>query len=214
LIGALLLAAGSGRRFGRDKLLAPLGDGTPMAVAAASTLLATLAHVVAIVRPGADVLARALRDCGAEVAICPRADEGMGSSLAWGVAVTVEWSGWAVALADMPFVRPVTVRGVVATVARGAAVAAPCFQGRRGHPVCFGATYRDALLALTGDRGGRDLLRPARDGVHLFHCDDPGVVLDIDTPADLLSRAAAPWNPIAEPRSELRTASLRPKRFA
>jgi molybdenum cofactor cytidylyltransferase len=185
VIGAVLLAAGSARRFGSDKMLVALPDGTPMAVAAASTLVATLPRVVAVVRPGADTLGTALRNCGAQVVVCPHADEGMGTSLAWGIAATSGWSGWVVALADMPFVRPATVRTVVAAVANGAPLAAPCYRGRRGHPVCFGADYREALAALTGDRGGRDLLNAAGDRLRIVDCDDPGLLTDIDTPADL-----------------------------
>jgi molybdenum cofactor cytidylyltransferase len=38
---------------------------------------------------------------------------------------------------------------------------------------------------LRGDRGGRTLLEAAGDSVHYIDCDDPGVLADIDTPADL-----------------------------
>jgi len=185
LIGGLLLAAGSARRFGGDKLLARLADGKAIAVAAASTLVAVLPRVVAVVRPDADELGAALRECGAQVVVCPRADEGMGTSLAWGVTATPDWTGWLVALADMPFVKPATVTALAAAVADGAAIAAPRYQGRRGHPVCFGASYREALANLAGDRGGRNLLNAAGDRLHLFDCDDPGVLMDIDTLADL-----------------------------
>lgn len=180
-----MLAAGSARRFGSDKLLAALPDGTPVCVAAASTLVATLPEVVAVVRPGAVMLTAALQDCGARVVVCPRADEGMGASLACGVAATPDWDGWLVALADMPCVRAATVQAVAAAVRNGAPLAAPRFQGRCGHPVCFGASYREALAALTGDRGGRDLVQAASDRLCLVDCDDPGVLLDIDTPDDI-----------------------------
>lgn len=134
MIGGLLLAAGSARRFGGDKLLACLPDDTPIAVAAASTLVAVLPRVVAVVRPGADELGAALRECGTQVLVCPRAGEGMGTSLAWGVTATPDWTGWLVALADMPFVKAATVTALAAAVADGAAIAAPRYQGRRGHP--------------------------------------------------------------------------------
>jgi molybdenum cofactor cytidylyltransferase len=185
LIGAILLAAGSSRRFGTDKLLASLPDGTPIAVAAASTLVKTLPRVVAVVRPESDMLASALRSCGTEVVVCPHADDGMGSSLAWGVAAAGDWDGWVVALADMPWVTAATVQAVAAAVAEGAWLSAPRYRGTRGHPVCFGARQRAALLALRGDRGGRTLLEAAGDSVHYIECDDPGVLADIDTPADL-----------------------------
>jgi molybdenum cofactor cytidylyltransferase len=197
MIGGILLAAGTSRRFGGDKLSFPLPDGTLIAVASAATLVAALPRVVAVVRPGARAHA-ALRACGAQVVVCPRADEGMGTSLAWGVAATAGWTGWVVALADMPFVKPVTVSALVAAVTHGAALAAPRYQGRRGHPVCFGASYREALLELRGDRGGRDLLRSAGNRIRLLDCDDPGVLADIDTPA-AMERLVSPPGTVAAP---------------
>lgn len=51
-IVGILLAAGRGSRFGSDKLLHPLADGTPMAVAAAASLLQACGRVIAVLRPG------------------------------------------------------------------------------------------------------------------------------------------------------------------
>lgn len=194
MIGAVLLAAGGSRRFGSDKLLAPLPDGTPVAVAAAATLVRASSQVIAVVRPGADALVEALHASGAQAVICPNAAEGMGTSLACGVAAASGWDGWLIALADMPFVSEQTVRAVVAAVAEGAALAAPSYRGTRGHPVCFGAAYRQALLALRGERGGRELVATVGDRLRRIDCDDPGVLADIDHPADL-ERCAAWYAP-------------------
>ena len=185
VIGAILLAAGSSRRFSSDKLLAPLQDGTPMAARVATTLVAASIDVVAVVRPHASQLTEALTACGARTICCPDADEGMGTSLAWGVAAAAHWNGWLIALADMPFVAESTVRAIVAAVANGAVLAAPRYRGQRGHPVGFGAEFRASLLALRGDRGGRDLVMAAGDRLHLVDCDDAGVLTDIDRPEDL-----------------------------
>ena len=45
--------------------------------------------------------------------------------------------------------------------------------------------FGDALAALTGDAGARDLLRAEAGALELLDLDDPGVVRDVDTPADL-----------------------------
>ena len=84
----VLLAAGAARRFGGDKLLAPLQDGTSVGAAACRAMHAALGHVVAVVRPGDDALASALAASGATIVHCARADEGMGASLACGVTAT------------------------------------------------------------------------------------------------------------------------------
>ncbi|MDN7922243.1 NTP transferase domain-containing protein, partial [Burkholderia gladioli] len=76
----VLLAAGLGTRFdpsGQDsKLLAALPDGTPVAVAAARRLRAVMPEVIAVVRPGAEVLAERLAIVGCRVLVAPEAAQG------------------------------------------------------------------------------------------------------------------------------------------
>ena len=64
-IVGVLLAAGSATRFGGDKLLRPLPDGTPIGVAALKNLAAAVDTVVAVVRIGDEALATALAAHGA-----------------------------------------------------------------------------------------------------------------------------------------------------
>jgi molybdenum cofactor cytidylyltransferase len=85
----------------------------------------------------------------------------------------------------MPYGRPDTIARVLAAVANGALLAAPVYRGQRGHPVGFGAGFRDALLALRGDEGARQILRDHPDALTLIDCDDAGVVQDIDRLDDL-----------------------------
>jgi molybdenum cofactor cytidylyltransferase len=181
----ILLAAGASRRFGGGKLLAPLPDGTPVGVAACRAMRAALPEVVAVVRPGDDTLAELLRREGVRVVACERADEGMGASLACGVGASAAAAGWVVHLADMPWVRPSTVRAIADAIAGGASLAAPVHRGERGHPVGFAASHHDVLCALGGDEGARAIL--ARSGAELARVDvdDAGALRDVDRPADL-----------------------------
>ncbi|HVL37716.1 MAG TPA: NTP transferase domain-containing protein, partial [Burkholderiales bacterium] len=88
-----------------------------------------------------------------------------------------------VALADMPFVRPSTIAAVREALAAGAPLAAPYFRSRRGHPVGIAGGFHRELVALRGDEGARRLLAAHR--VRKIPVGDPGVLRDIDTPADL-----------------------------
>lgn len=188
-IVGLLLAAGQGRRFGGDKLLQALADGTPLALAAARALKAACTDSVAVLRPEQEALAELLETEGWQVLRCATSQNGMGHSLAAGVAASaVAWGdvdGWLVALADMPCIRVATLRRVADVIAGGAALAAPTYAGRRGHPVGFAARWKDALLALEGDEGARAILGQNPALLQALETDDPGVLQDVDTPADL-----------------------------
>lgn len=182
----ILLAAGRGSRFdpagAANKLLARLPGGEPVVAASARNLLSELPRVIAVCAEDGEV-AELLRFLGCEVTICPEARGGMGVSLAHAVRASLPASAWLVALGDMPFVRPSTIRALCDALASGAQIAAPVMQGRRGNPVGFGASHLDALLALQGDEGARRIV--GAGGVKMVDIDDPGIFTDIDRPADL-----------------------------
>jgi molybdenum cofactor cytidylyltransferase len=180
-----LLAAGSGSRFGSDKLRHTLPHGVPIAVQSARHLKTRLARVIAVVRPGADETARALADEGCEVVVCPEAAQGMGASLACAARAAAEAEGYVVALGDMPFVRPSTIAAVCDALAAGAPLVAPYFRTRRGHPVGIAGRYRAELEGLGGDQGARALLEHHAAELVKIPCGDPGVIRDIDAPGDL-----------------------------
>ena len=163
-----------------------------MAAASARALLAATERVVAVVRPESEAVAAFLQAQGCEVLMAAEARHGMGASLA-AAARHLRGASFGrgralacvlVALADMPWVRPETHARVLAEL-RGATIAAPVFEGVRGHPVAFDASLLPELAALHGDTGARDLIR--RLGVKLVAAGDPGVRRDVDTPADLAS---------------------------
>ncbi|MGU7773048.1 nucleotidyltransferase family protein [Burkholderia sp. MR1-5-21] len=188
LATGVLLAAGLGQRFDpsglQSKLLALLPDGTPVAVAAARRLAAATADVTAVVRPGAEKLAILLNEAGCTVIFAPDAERGMGASLAAGVRASPDASGWVVALGDMPWITSATYEAVTRVLdTDDTSIVAPVHRGMRGHPVGFGSHHYDTLAALDGDTGARALF--AREPVTLLDVDDPGILRDVDTPADL-----------------------------
>jgi len=187
LATGVLLAAGYGSRFDpegiHNKLLARLPGGNAVAFESAHRLLMIVPHVIAIVRPGSELLARVLNDAGCDVFFSADAERGMGASLAAGIEAAGDADGWVVALADMPRLAESTIEAVARAVDGGASIVAPFYRGQRGHPVGFGVEHRDALLALDGDTGARALF--ASHEVTRIDTDDPGVLSDIDTPDDL-----------------------------
>jgi molybdenum cofactor cytidylyltransferase len=141
--------------------------------------------VIADVRPHDDALAALFAIEGARVIRAARAHEGMGASLAAGVAAAPDADGWLVALADMPWIAPATHARVAAGLRDGASIVAPHCNGRRGHPVGFAAALCGELLALGGDEGARRVLEAHRDALTPIEVDDAGVLRDVDQPGDL-----------------------------
>jgi len=179
-IVGILLAAGEGRRFGAGKLVHRLDDGTPMALASARRLTAALDDVIAVVADSRSEVAELLDDAGLCIVVNPLAGEGMGTSIACGVAARPGAEAWIIALGDMPYVPQSAIRAVVDRLSGGADIAAPHYRGQRGHPVGFSRRHATALMRLRGDEGARAVLNRHRQSLELIEVHDPGVVLDID----------------------------------
>lgn len=189
MIYGILLAAGSASRFGSHKLLYPLPDGTPIGIAAARHLKQSVEDVVAVVRPDDARLADLLHGEGLTTIASEHAELGIGASLVSAINATENADGWLITLADMPWIKPQTIGAIAKMLEQGADLAAPCYNGQRGHPVGISRRFLPNLLGLTGDKGASDLLRTNIDLVQFFHCDDAGILQDVDRPRDVLAKS-------------------------
>jgi len=183
---AILLAAGAAKRFGSDKLRHALPHDVPIAIQAARNLKAVFGDgILAVIRPDAQELAGLFAREGCKVTMCEHAAQGMGASLACGVRAAGAAEGYLVALGDMPFIRASTIAAVRDALVGGAALAAPYFRARRGHPVGISARFSAELEGLQGDEGAKQLLAAHADELVKIPVGDPGAVRDIDNPGDL-----------------------------
>lgn len=191
---AIILAAGAGRRFGGRKLLASF-EGEPLIAGALRAAFASPAALIILVT-GSDAdevaaSARAFADRrgeGARLRVVHAADhaEGMGASLRAGAeALPADTAGAFVLLGDMPQVPAALLPRLVEAVEAGAAAAAPVCDGRRGHPVLFGAERLDLLRQAAGDEGARTALAGLGHRLALIETDDDGVLFDVDRREDL-----------------------------
>lgn len=179
---ALVLAAGSGARFGGDKLRASWEGGTLIQAAVAAAKRAPVAGVTVLIRPGD----RLVDDPSVRLLEVPDHAEGVGATLRAGVAALPEGCrGVFVFLGDMPRIPLEVAPRLAAALDAGAAAAAPEYQGRLGHPVLFSAALFPELLALRGDRGARAVLERLGERLERVAVDDDGVVFDVDSPAQL-----------------------------
>jgi len=183
-VGILLLAAGRGTRFGSDKRRARLPGGDLLLDRSIAVIAETGLPFRVALGPGDDTLAQSLRGRGIETIGCADAPRGMGATLAAAVQTLPHWAAVLVALGDMPWVHPQSILAV-ARAAGPAAICVPSHGGRRGHPVAFGARFLPELAALDGDRGARELLLRHAAVVRELPVHDPGVLRDVDRPADL-----------------------------
>ncbi|MFI4965829.1 MAG: NTP transferase domain-containing protein [Caulobacterales bacterium] len=185
---AVVLAAGSGTRFGGGKLLAAWGAGVLLEGALAAAFAAPARSVTVVIGADAEAVAAAARafDPRTLVVHAPDYAEGMAASLRAGIAsLPPDAEGAFVFLGDMPRVPAAVLQSLAQAVAAGAQAAAPVFKGRRGNPVLIGRAIFPQLLALTGDAGARGVLQGLGDRLALIESPDDGVLFDVDQVGDL-----------------------------
>lgn len=185
---AIVLAAGYGSRFGGDKQLARLPDGTllleqtldRLQQATDNILLVTRKELLGSLTDAMPDLERRLR-----VVASPDADRGMGHSLASGIAaLDPACDGCLICLGDMPWITPATYRLLLDTLSSDG-ILIPAFEGRTGHPVGFGRRFFGELLQCHGDEGARRVIRQHPAACVTLTVADAGILLDVDTTADL-----------------------------
>lgn len=185
---ALVLAAGSGSRFGGGKLLARYGKGVLLDGALAAAFAAPVRSVTVVTGADAARVEAAARAFNPDLRIVHAPDyaEGMGASLRTGIAsLPADAAGAFVFLGDMPRVPHALPDALAQALGAGAPAAAPVFRGRRGNPVLLGRELFPQLLELKGDEGARRALQGLGDRLALIDAPDDGVLFDVDEPKDL-----------------------------
>ena len=194
-----MLAAGSGRRYGRPKALVDTGSG-PWVQRALAALDGFDPRLVVVGASGEEVAT--LLPPGVRVVDNPDYPEGIGSSLRVGLRALLSppadspaVDAVLVMLVDLPRVAGGVVRRVVSAAtsqaeagsqgrerAVRAVLARAGFHGAPGHPVLMGRDHWSGVIqTAVGDRGARDYLATHR--TLLVECGDIGSGDDVDVPA-------------------------------
>jgi molybdenum cofactor cytidylyltransferase len=185
-IAAVVLAAGTSSRMGRQKLLLPMAEGRSLVRLSVERVLAAgLDDVVVVLGRDADAVGAALAGLPVRTVVNPRYAEGQSTSLRAGLdALRPSAEAVVVALGDQPLSDPALIGRLVAAFREsGRPIAAPRYRDGRGNPVLFGAGLLDELRAVTGDTGGRGVV--ARDPGRVVEVPVDGPMPpDVDTWAD------------------------------
>jgi molybdenum cofactor cytidylyltransferase len=197
MVPGLILAAGRSSRMGRPKALLPCGPGGDSFL---GTLVTTLANggitdLIVVGRPRDEPLEAELARVRAASAVGirlrfvenPGAEAGQLSSVLAGLrqADRPGVRGLLWIPVDMPLIAAATVAQLLAVFdASGAPIVRPAYRGAHGHPVIVARALFDELRRANPSDGARAVVRAHAGSIADVEVDDPGVVVDVDTPED------------------------------
>ena len=186
MISAILLAAGESKRMGKPKQLMLLGKTTMLEQTIDNLLNSKVSEVIVVLGHKAEEITTILVTKPVKIALNPVYHQGMSTSIITGLNLVDERArAVMLALADQPFIDSQTINRLIDEFCdHNKGIVIPTYQSQRGHPVIFAIKYKEELLSLKGDIGGRQIIEHHPDDVLEVAVDSPGINIDIDTTDD------------------------------
>ncbi|SHT21304.1 Putative acyltransferase [Mycobacteroides abscessus subsp. abscessus] len=188
-IGAVVLAAGEAKRMGQPKQFLPL-NGAPMFIHSIITATRSgLSPIILVVGSNEDKYRDILRGYQTVRMIKnPSYVDGMGTSLKLGIeAVGDAVDGVMVFLADQPFVPTSVIKKMVVTFTESNeqySIIRPVYSGTDGHPIFFSSGLFSEFSGLSGDIGGKRIIKKYQNYVKKEYFESNTWGFDLDTPDD------------------------------
>ncbi len=186
MLSAILLAAGESKRMGQLKQGLPLGNSTILEQSIDNLVHSKIDELIVVLGYRAQELREKVAGRLVKTVINPDYEQGMSTSMIAGLHL-VDDRAQAVmfVLADQPFIDSKIVDKLIDEFSRTSkGIVIPTYRGWRGHPVIFAIRYKEELLRLKGDVGGRQMVKEHPDDVLEIPVDSEGINVDIDTVSD------------------------------
>lgn len=189
-VAAIVLAAGSSKRFGGgSKLLAEIAGQPLLAWTVTAFVASRASEVIVVTGPEPEAVEQALAHLPVRFVINPDHLAGMGGSIAAGIAnLNPDSSGVLICPGDMPGITAGLVDSLISAFEASGCdrIIRPVLpDGRLGHPVVWPQRHFSRLAQLRGPIGGKALLSDLADDIEYLPWPDAGAALDIDTAEDL-----------------------------
>jgi len=189
MIYGIILAAGEGKRMGKLKLTLPLGNKKLIEWVLQAAKLTPLDKYFLVVRPEDKDIIKIGKAWGAEIILNPDFRKGMSTSIKKALLKinTQEAEGFFLILGDQPLITSKIINKLIKSFSPGKEeIVVPYFKDKRGNPVLFDICWKDELMAVTGDVGGRVLIKAHPEKVKRVDVSDETILFDIDQEKDYL----------------------------
>ena len=185
---AIILAAGSSRRMGSQKLLLPFGQSTLIETVIDNVIASAVDHVMVVLGPDQEEIMQVIGKRPVQFCHNREHEKGMLSSIICGIrALPADALSALIFLGDQPGIPPTVTNRIIHTYNEELiGIVIPVYEHRRGHPLLVDMKYRKEVEKLDLEKGLRALRHQFPQDVLEVEVDEPGILLDIDTREDYL----------------------------
>jgi molybdenum cofactor cytidylyltransferase len=192
MIAGIILAAGEGKRIGQHKLMLPLGTKTVIDWVLEAVVKSKLGKIILVVQPDDNKITKRGTKYKYRVTVVSNPDykDGMSTSLQKALVELDNQKnidGFCVMLGDQPFINSNIINLLIKAFQKGnKEIIVPYYQGKSGNPVLFDIAWKEDFMKITGDMGGRLLIRAYPDKVKKVAMKDNAILFDIDKEEDYI----------------------------
>ena len=177
-IAVILEAAGNSTRFGSNKLLHIMDDGRPMIASIFDAVRPLDVYKKILVTQYDDIAEMA---AGFDVVMNDRPDLGISRSMQLGLAAAGDADAYMFCVCDQPGLSTSTIKKLIEAYKKGTAgIVSLSWKGKMCNPKIFSSRYREELMRLSGDTGGRQIIASHEDDILLVEASSEDEVKDID----------------------------------
>ena len=184
-IGVVILAAGLATRMGRQKLLLPLRGQPLITYMLQTTASLPFADKIAVIGEPRQELTQICTNYGIPSIFNVDRNTGQSSSIKLGLAqLSPDLDGFMFLPGDQPLLSLSLLQALIACFCdhfHPDRIVVPSFQGEYRSPAVFGSSWREKLEKLTGDGGGRSIIRRHPEVITPVEWKDEHVFWDADT---------------------------------
>ncbi|GMQ60000.1 molybdenum cofactor cytidylyltransferase [Vallitalea sediminicola] len=186
MITAIILAAGFSRRFGSEKLLLKLNDKSLITHVIDTVIKSEFKEIILVYQN--EEIKKIAEKYKIKHIYNGLSINGMSSSLKCGISKASETDAYMFINGDQPFINNEIIETLIKTFYKTEeSIVVPRYSGKRGNPVVFSSKWKKEFMNVTGDVGGRNIIKNNPNEVYYLDMTENKYNLDVDTQKDYLT---------------------------
>ncbi len=184
MITGIIFASGFSRRMGEDKLLLEVEGEKIIERVVRASIKSNLDELILVYRK--EEIREIGEKYGLRTVYNPRAARGQSESMKLGIKNTCKGNSYMFIVGDQPYISEDLINKLIYEYKDSqSSILIPYYNGKRGMPMIMSDIYKDELLNVVGDKGGRDIVKKYPHNLHKLDITEEKLGIDVDTIEDL-----------------------------